>query len=95
MLDITVDAFYSDCHRVEFIKSNLQLMFLRVHMEIALLLLLVFLLSWLDSDVDASSWSGREQRGLFINTNVSSSEHVTQRRKKGRDLICHIQQVYM
>lgn len=56
-------------------------MFLRVHMEIALFLLLIFLLSWLDSDMDASSWSGREQRGLFISTNVSSSEHVTHTQK--------------
>lgn len=57
-------------------------MFLRVHMEIVLFLLLMFfLLSWPDSDVDASSWSGREQRGLFINVSVSSSEHVTQHRK--------------
>lgn len=71
---------------IEFVKSNLQLMFLRVHMEIALFLLLMFLLSWLDSDVDASSWSGREQRGLFINTNVSSSEHVTQHRKTRKRL---------
>ena len=54
--------------------SHLQLMFLRVHMEIVLLLLL-FLLSRLSSDLDGSSWSGMEQRGLFIKAIVSSSEH--------------------
>ncbi len=66
-------------------------MFLRVHMEIALrLLLLMFLPSWLASDWDGSAWSGREQRGLFINAIVCSSEHTkaqkNQRRLKESDL---------
>lgn len=58
------------------ILSNLQLMFRRAHMETALLLLLfMFLPSWLAGDLDGSSWSGKEQRGLFISAVVSSSEH--------------------
>lgn len=51
-------------------------MFLRVHMEIALLLLLFMFLAFeFAGDWDGSPWSGREHRGLFINAIVSSSEH--------------------
>lgn len=58
-------------------KSNLQLILLRVHMEIDLLLLFKFLLSLLARALDSASWSGREQRGLLINAIVSSSEQTT------------------
>lgn len=66
-------------------------MFLRVHMEVALLLLLLMSLpSWLAGDLDGSSWSGREQRGLFINAIVSLSEH-TKAQKNQRKGRSHIQ----
>ena len=52
-------------------------MSLRVHVVIPLLLLFMFPPSSpsLASDLDGSSWSGKEQRGLFSNAIVSSSEH--------------------
>lgn len=52
-------------------------MFLRLHVVIPLLLLFMVPPSSpsLASDLDGSSRSGREQRGLFINAIVSSSEH--------------------
>lgn len=58
------------------VLSHLQLMFLRVHMETAhLLRLLIFIFSWLADSMDDSSWSGSEQRGVFITAIVSSSGH--------------------
>lgn len=54
------------------LPSNLQFMFLRVHMETDLLLRISFP-CWRTSNLDDPSWSGREQRGLFISASVSSS----------------------
>lgn len=57
---------------VEVIKTYLQFMILCAHMEAALLLLLRFLFIFLSSGAwDGPSWSGREQRGLFIRATVS------------------------
>ena len=59
-------------------------MFLRDHMEIALLLLLLMSFpSWLAGDLDGSS--GREQRGLFITAIVSSSEHTKAQKNQRRE----------
>lgn len=67
-----------------FFLPNLQFMFLFVHVEIALLLLFIFTPHWLDGVWEGLSWSGKEQRGVFINVIVSSSEqHKTQKTTQG------------
>lgn len=69
-------------------KSNLQLIFLRVHMEIALLLLFMLLARGLGR----ASWSGSEQRGLLINAIVSSSKQTTRQLNQRRPKLSHKQQ---